>query len=175
MARKKLSIVLLDKKEHADLYGLLEETYAKNHFKRMRETKPKIALGESKTWSADPDGRQRLGLCKRVSELDRQLHGFDYVILIHESVLENKEAFGEKLLRALIDHELCHCSVSLDSDNEIKRDENGRPIYRIRKHDLEEFQEIVHRHGLYKNDIARFARVIVENQKRPLFKQALGS
>ncbi|MCW8129609.1 MAG: hypothetical protein KIS92_04415 [Planctomycetota bacterium] len=173
MARKKLSVILLERREQPELYALLDETYKEQHQERMKDTKPKIALARKLGWKADKDGRQILGQCRRVTELDRQLHGFDFVILVHEIVLDNKETFGVKLLRALIDHELCHCSVSVDEDGQVKKDETGKPVYRIRKHDLEEFREIVKRHGLYKNDLAHFARVIVENQKRPLFRDAL--
>lgn len=49
---------------------------------------------------------------------------------------------------ALIDHELCHCEI----------DEDGNLT--MRGHDLEEFAEIVKRHGLWDNDVETFAKVI---------------
>lgn len=52
--------------------------------------------------------------------------------------------------RALVDHELCHCLAAVD-------DETGELVLSTRGHDLEEFTEIVDRHGLWKADLARFA------------------
>lgn len=45
---------------------------------------------------------------------------------------------------ALVDHELCHCG----------KDEKG--CY-MRQHDLEEFRQIVDRHGFWKDDVRLFA------------------
>lgn len=55
---------------------------------------------------------------------------------------------------ALVDHELCHCGVDADG-------------YYMRSHDLEEFREIVRRHGFWKDDVKQFAEVTM-----PLFEKA---
>lgn len=165
---KALTVRPLDRKEHADLYALLEEIYEAHHYERMEQLRPRICLAVKIGWNPDKDGIKRLGQCRRVTELDRQLHDFDYVILIHCEVIANKTEFGERLLRALIDHELCHCAVSLDKKGEVRTDEAGNPIYRIRKHDIEEFGEIVTRHGSYKSDLAEFMERVLERSKRPL-------
>jgi len=47
--------------------------------------------------------------------------------------------------RALIDHELCHCSV-------------GKKGFALRGHDVEEFTEIVERHGLWQPELRQFAQ-----------------
>ena len=44
---------------------------------------------------------------------------------------------------ALVDHELCHAGV-----------ENG--VLKLRAHDLEEFADVVKRHGLWKSDLIAF-------------------
>lgn len=47
--------------------------------------------------------------------------------------------------RALVDHELCHFAI----------DDEGQLA--IRGHDLEEFTAVVERHGLWRDDVRRFA------------------
>lgn len=54
----------------------------------------------------------------------------------------------------------CHCAVKLDKDGEPALDSKDRVIYRLRKHDIEEFSEIVARHGCYKRDLEHFAAAL---------------
>lgn len=62
----------------------------------------------------------------------------------------------------------CHCEVSKDANGEPKTDEQGRTVWRIRAHDIEEFQEVVSRHGQWKGDIEKFADAIAAKTSRPL-------
>lgn len=48
---------------------------------------------------------------------------------------------------ALVDHELCHCRI----------DAKGNP--KIRAHSIEEFSDVVRRHGLWKPDVQWFADI----------------
>lgn len=57
---------------------------------------------------------------------------------------------------ALIDHELCHCEV----------DDDGN-LY-ARPHSIEEFTEIIERHGLWKGDVKEFARAAKTAKELPL-------
>lgn len=57
--------------------------------------------------------------------------------------------------RAAVDHELCHCSIEYD-------EEKGIVTLGIRAHDVEEFAEVVERHGLWKDDLADFAKAVKE-------------
>ena len=47
-------------------------------------------------------------------------------------------------------------------------------MWRIRKHDLEEFREIVARHGTWKGDIEKFAEALLAKKNEPLLNQAQG-
>ncbi|MDP9075693.1 MAG: hypothetical protein M3N98_16285 [Actinomycetota bacterium] len=53
---------------------------------------------------------------------------------------------------ALVDHEICHLSVKAD-------DRTGDPKLGIVGHDLEEFESILVRHGLFRPDLKNFAVV----------------
>ncbi len=53
-----------------------------------------------------------------------------------------------------------HAEVRLNKYGEPATDERGRRVYRIRKHDLEEFRAIVERYGCYKRDLEDFAVVL---------------
>lgn len=94
--------------------------------------------------------------------MDRELHGYDFVILLNHHVWHMAE-FDEAKKRALIDHELCHAQVCRDEEGEIKRDSRGRLCCRTRGHDLEEFREIVKRHGQWKSDIQEFVKTAIRS------------
>ena len=89
------------------------------------------------------------------------------MILLNREVWMDGE-FTPQKKAALIDHELCHAAPQLGKDFEPVYDEQGRQLYRSRKHDIEEFREIVQRHGCYKRDLEEFAKVLLTQQGTPL-------
>lgn len=115
----------------------------------------RIALAWNTAWQPDVDGRVTLGKCKKASDLDRELAEFDFVIILRREFWEHPLA-TDLQRKALLDHELQHATVTLDEDDEPRLDERGRIVYRIRKHDIEEFGAIVARYGLYKRDLQWF-------------------
>lgn len=52
--------------------------------------------------------------------------------------------------KALVDHELCHCRADFDEDKD-------QIVLSIRGHDVEEFTEIIERHGVWHDDLKEFA------------------
>lgn len=119
----------------------------------------RIALAWCTSWKADPDGRVTLGMCRKASDLDRELAAFDFVILLRR-IFWTDPRVTDAQRTALLDHELCHAARQHDRHGEPVEDERGRAVYRLRKHDLEEFTEIVQRHGCYKTDIEKFAAAL---------------
>ena len=104
-----------------------------------------------------------------MSDLHRELADWDFVILLNQEVWRDQD-FTEEKKSALMDHELCHAARSFDSEGNEQRDERGRAVWRTRKHDIEEFQEIVKRHGCYKKDLERFADELLKRRAAPLFE-----
>ncbi len=81
---KKVAYRLITKEDHRFagmhriLSGLIEEHHS--HLKNAR-----IALAWHAGWKADTDGRLKLGMCKLASDFDRQLHEFDFVIVLNRT------------------------------------------------------------------------------------------
>lgn len=74
-----------------------------------------------------------------------------FVIEIAEPIWHELDETGR---RALVDHELSHCEVHIS--------DSGKESLRIIPHNLEEFTEVVRRHGLWKSELRRFAKVTNE-------------
>jgi len=138
------------------MFPLLNELIEQHH---EHLTNARIALAWNLTWKPDVDGRVTLGKCKRASDLDRELHQFDFVIMLQQEFYQDARVTDDQR-RALLDHELCHAAVKLGEDGEPELNELDRVVYRMRKHDVEEFSEIVARHGTYKRDLELFAAAL---------------
>lgn len=142
-------------------YGYLDRLVRDhNHLDQAR-----IALAWMLDVKADIDGHLVLGKCKKATDLDREFREYDFVILLNATAWKH---FSEKQRAALVDHELHHAALAKDKKTgDPVMDERGRRVYRIRKHDIEEFKGVVARHGLYKHDLEDFARTCNES---PLYK-----
>ena len=120
----------------------------------------RIALAWCTAWKPDVDGRCRLGQCKKASDLDRELAAWDFVLLLRRQFWMSNEVTNLQR-RALLDHELMHAARKHDATGEPATDERGRPVFRTRRHDVEEFQAVVERHGCYKRDLEAFAAALL--------------
>lgn len=154
--QKAVSYLLIDRitESGEQMYNLLDALVAEHHGDL---TGARFALAWNTSWQPDVDGRVTLGKCKKASDLDRELAAYDFVIILREEFWKHPRV-SDTQRTALLDHELMHAAVSYDERGETKFDERGRTVYRIRKHDIEEFGDIVQRYGCYKSDIEAFAR-----------------
>lgn len=155
---KKVNYTLIDPTDESGraIYARLEQLVAAHH-DDLRDAR--FALAWNTAWKPDVDGRCTLGMCKRASDLDRELVAFDFVIILRREFWDSPNV-GEVQRNALLDHELSHAAVACDKDGEPKVDERGRTVYRLRKHDIEEFGAVVARWGLYKRDLEWFVRQV---------------
>jgi hypothetical protein len=150
-----VAYTLLTPGDQPDMYARLHALVTRHHDDLDAA---RIALAWCTSWRLDLDGHMVLGKCRRASELDRELQDFDFVILLNREFWQHENTSA--IVRdALLDHELCHATVKLDpvTQDPIKND-RGRIVYRIRKHDIEEFAVIPKRYGLWRHELDAFAR-----------------
>jgi hypothetical protein len=157
---KNVSYRLIDPQteDGAPMYARLTEIL-ETHHEELLQHHARIALAWATAWKADVDGRLVLGKCKKASDLDRELAPFDFVILLNREFWQDPRV-SDEARTALLDHELMHAAVAYDENGHAKEDVRGRSVFRIRKHDIEEFADIVKRHGCYKHDLEAFARAL---------------
>lgn len=97
------------------------------------------------------NGRKALGLCRVINLKDRTMGRGDVEILIDADWWNNEASEQEQ--KALLDHELHHAEVKM-KDGQPKRDNLGRPLIKLRKHDVEVgwFDIIALRHGKHSQE-----------------------
>jgi hypothetical protein len=146
------------------MYALLRDLILRHH-EDLKDAR--IALAWNTSWQPDVDGRCVLGKLQKVSDLDRELldGAFDFVIILRQEFWQDPRV-TEVQRRALLDHELCHAAVKVDTDLEPVIDECNRVVYRTRKHDLEEFACIAERYGLWKRDLEIFDQAVTRAKER---------
>lgn len=119
--------------------------------------------------AAKKAGKEVWGTARKVSGLNAYLAATGDEVPVDTDVedlfvIEIAEDIWAKLndrqRRALVDHELCHCGITVDDAGEVSLTMIG--------HDLEEFASIVERHGLWRADVEVFARAAWEAQELPL-------
>ncbi len=94
-------------------------------------------------------GVKTLGKAIKVSDRDKVNSELDFIIWISsEDWFADRENAGS-WRRALVDHELCHC-----------RFDESKETYYIRPHDIEEFNEVIERHGIWNHASMKTAIVI---------------
>ena len=130
------------------------ERIAEEHHPHLGDAK--IAIAYKSGWKADTDGRVKLVAVRKGSDLDRDMHGYDFVVILNRE-LWNASDFNDEQRDAIMDHALCHCEVQRGVDGEPKEDERKRTVYRIRHPDIHEYKDVVARHGLYMSSLEEFA------------------
>jgi hypothetical protein len=148
------------------IYAIVDDMVKKVHTP-LRNARIVLAWMVGK--KADRDGHLILGRMRKASELDRQLTGFDLVLLLNREKWDVLEP-AQRL--ALVDHELCHADQNIDKNGEPVTDGHGHETFRTRKHDIEEFSGVVRRHGIWIDDLKAFAAAIDEGERqRKLFDE----
>jgi Putative phage metallopeptidase len=149
------------------MYHLLRELVDAHHRDELHEAR--IALAWCTSWKPDVDGRVTLGKCKKASDLDRELMAFDFVILLRRSFWRN-ETVTDAQRAALLDHELCHAGLKFDERGDPVEDARGRPVYRTKKHDVEEFINVVKRHGIWRHELEDMAAALARSHTATTFQ-----
>jgi len=127
----------------------------------------KIGIAWRLGWRADADGVLTLGQCKKRGDLDRELDNYDFIVLLNKEAWPTLEdVFKERLLH----HELEHAQLSLDSNGEPKKDDRGRLVCRIRKHDFAEFRSVVKKYG-WEANLSELAKAGIADAQRPLLAE----
>ena len=147
-----------------ELYEVMNKLVAKFH---QHLSSAAIVLVWQSDLKPSPEKKIQLGKCIKVSDRDKLLHGNDFAVLLNKDIFES-DMLNDDQRRAILDHELCHAQVKRDKKGKPKLDDDGKPIWRVRKHDLEEFRQIVERHGCYANDIIDFVRTALASKDAPL-------
>jgi hypothetical protein len=176
--RKPVNVRPIERKHAGKIvepYKIMEALIEEHHSELEGAT---ILLCWRKGWKADVDKVLTLARMKKASDLDRAIgsrfaDSYDFVMQLNEDCWPG---LSDTKKRMVIDHELCHGAPDLDCDGEQKIDTRDRWCWRLRKHPIQEFPEIIERYGadeaLGINDVALAA---AENAKRPLLAAMEGN
>lgn len=165
----KKRILAMQRDDFEDVYSVMDQLIASHH-EHLVDSEADIAL----IWWLKPSyaaGKLKLGMAAKATDVQNALigltskksSGYQFVIFLSASAWEK---FTPDQREALMDHELCHCFAELEEQNERG---NGGWKFKLRKHDLEEFGEVVQRHGLWIKDLQDFMEVAKDAATPNLF------
>jgi hypothetical protein len=98
-------------------------------------------------------GKTVLGKALKTGGILGHFSEADFVLIFSKPVWDG---MADEKRRALVDHVLMHCAGTTDKV--------GGWTWTIHPHDLEEFNDIIRRHGLWRIDIEEFVRVADQHQ-----------
>lgn len=79
--------------------------------------------------------------------------GFDLACIVNEELWDYLAVTnGAEGRRALVDHLLCHIERQVDDE--------GTVVWKIAKHPIEEFPDVVRRHGLWRPELRDFGALV---------------
>lgn len=134
--------------------GLIRKYH--QHLQQLAPTEMRYVFRSS---AAKKQGKIILGKAKKVAGFNAFLAdecaptiaeeaGEPDPIFVIEVAADHWELLSPEQRRALVDHELTHCRLEVSKE--------GAMIKVIAPHDVEEFTEIIERHGLWKPDVKDF-------------------
>jgi len=168
--RKQVTVKFIHRKTEAngkitEPYRIMEELIAT---RRADLKDVKIGIAWRLGWRPDADGRRILGQCRKRGDLDRELDEWDFIIMLNEDAWPT---FSDRQKEREMFHELGHAQLSLDTNGEPKRDDRGRLVCRIRKHDIQDFRDVVEIYG-WEEDLQNLAEKGIADAQRPLLAEA---
>ena len=107
------------------------------------------------------NGVRALAIARKIPLKDRAMGRGDCEVSIDH---DHWEAIDDRERRALLDHELHHFAVKIDKRG-LVRDDLGRPVINIRKHDYEFgwFRVIAERHAAASVEVQQAAKMFSES------------
>jgi len=165
----KRKILAMDRKDFEEVYATMDTLIASHH-QHIVDSEADIAL----IWLLKPSyssGKLIVGKTKIASDeanaliglTSKKSSGYQFVIYLDASAWEK---FVPDQREALMDHLLCHAVAELEEQSERG---NAGWKFKLRKHDIEEFTEVVQRHGLYVKDLQDFVEIAKDAAKPNLF------
>ncbi|HWQ30066.1 MAG TPA: putative metallopeptidase [Negativicutes bacterium] len=100
-------------------------------------------------------GRLILGKAEKVAAKWKYLTDYDFVVTINRDTWFNN---SKEIREAILDHELTHCSRGED-------DKQGNPKWYIMPHTVEDFVNIIQRHGLWTTDLQHLKKASDEYEQ----------
>lgn len=134
----------------------IAKRYIAAHHKHLSGARIRYQFRLADGWKSG--GKDVAGKAAKLSAQQQFMSGdFDAVITIDAN---RWEELSPEQREALVDHELCHYVQAEDRDGIPVMQPNGRPVLKIRAHDVEEFVAVIQRHGLWDIDLVHAGKAI---------------
>ena len=91
--RVNFQIIKADTNEGKPIYELMNRTIEKHH---GHLTNARIVVAWHLAWKPDRDGVKKLGQFKKASDLDRELHPYDFVMLLNKDFFTHTQTTDEQ-------------------------------------------------------------------------------
>jgi len=84
----------------------------------------------------------------------------DYLVVLDWDYWAESDGRNREIL---VYHELCHTVHAVDKEGSPRFTEEGRPVFALVGHDVEEFSAVVQRYGAHSTDLVKFMAAMDEH------------
>lgn len=116
-----------------DMYAAMSEDIIREKFPNILACGVSVGFVSSTKEKIVGRTKMVLGECRKVSPLYRAFIPYDFIIIIYDA---NCAGLSDEQMRILLWHELEHIGIDGDGD------------FYVRKHDIEDFMDIINEHGM---------------------------
>jgi hypothetical protein len=128
-----------------------------NHLPDLVEVK--IGITWHNNLKPDSDGKIEIGMSRSVGDPARQRCGLDWEIVLNQEWWHHPQT-SDEMRKAMLHHQMMHIGLRKDDNGDMKKDELERPRLYTRKHNVEEFREVIQAHGLYVDELAQTYQIM---------------
>lgn len=158
----------VDEKEYdvKEIFDAVVEKYEDDFVDIVNNCNFLFTFRDSKIY--DDEGMEIAAQSKLINKRERDLYGYDFEILFYEE-LWNELSRKQKM--RLMFHELLHCQVVYDEDDNVATDKDGRVVTYITPHDIviKTFKREIELFGLSSADMENalfLAKEVVKKRKQ---------
>lgn len=141
---------LIEASSNPELYDIVNDLTEKYHPDLISST---VILMWRMNWKIDQDNYVPLATIIKSNDMYRELVPHDLILGLN---FELWDFLDNNQKKAIIDDQLERVAVSRDKQDNIRIDENGRKIYRLKREQLDRDGNVLRRHNISLNDIYNY-------------------
>lgn len=148
MRPKPVNYKLITQEDEPELYDLVDKLVEQYHGSELEGAV--ILLYWRSGWKPDADNLVRLAQVRLATDRERELREHDFTIALHDELFD---ILGVDQKRTVLDSQLTRVARATDKEGDPREDSLGRPVWRLRRSEYDDYQVSQRRHRMTLADV----------------------
>lgn len=147
MRPKPVNYKLIAREDKPEIYDLVDDLIKQYHGDLEHAV---VLLYWRSGWKPDADKIVRLAQVRLATDREKELREHDFTICLHD---EFWDMLSDEQKRAIMDSQLTRVARAEDKNGDPREDSAGRPVWRLRRFEHEDFHATARRHNMTVADV----------------------